>query len=216
MRLASGVIFFRRRGNKIVPANIIDTARGASPAAHGTGQQGIDNVNLFYELLADFLVTIHLAYMAYVVFGQLAILIGWPLRWRWIRNPWFRLSHLAMILIVATEAVADYECPLTTWERDLRIHIGQIPAVRGPDWEVENASFVAWLMRTIMFPDNRFVPYLKPGYYTFAGLVLTTALLAPPRFRRRVTPPVNQPAYPEAPTEVEPVTELMPPDGKTK
>ena len=36
-------------------------------------------MNLFYEILADSLVAIHLGYMVYVVVGQLAILIGWPL-----------------------------------------------------------------------------------------------------------------------------------------
>jgi Protein of Unknown function (DUF2784) len=151
-------------------------------------------VNLFYEILADSLVTIHLGYMAYVVLGQLAILIGWPLQWRWIRNPWFRVSHLAMILIVAAEAVVDYTCPLTKWERDLRIHIGQIKAdpERG---NVEEVSFVAQIMRSVLYAgsDEHFVPYLKPTYYTFAGLVLATVLLVPPRFRRAGAPPAERP-----------------------
>jgi hypothetical protein len=143
-------------------------------------------VNLVYEILADFLVLIHFAYVAYVVLGQLVILIGWPLRWRWIRNPWFRISHLAMILVVAAEALVDYQCPLTTWELDLRAQIGQIPENRHelPEWDVENASFMARMVWKIMFPDRSWVPYMKPGYYTFAGLVLATLILVPPRFRK--------------------------------
>jgi hypothetical protein len=153
-------------------------------------------VNLFYEILADFLVAIHLGYMAYVVLGQMAILIGWPLQWRWIRNPWFRVSHLAMILIVAAEAVVDYECPLTKWERDLRIHIGQIKAdpERG---NVEEVSFVAQILRSVLYAgsDESFVQYLKPTYYTFAGIVLATVLLVPPRFRRGAAPPGSLPPH---------------------
>ena len=72
------------------------------------------------EVLANCVVVIHLAYMGYVIFGQLAIMIGWVLRWQWIRNPWFRISHLIMILIVAFEAIVEFKCPLTTWEENLR------------------------------------------------------------------------------------------------
>src|SRR5436309_1713642 len=66
-------------------------------------------VNLFYEILADLLFAVHFGYVSFVVLGQLAILIGWALRWLWIRNPWFRISHLVMILIVAFEAAIDYQ-----------------------------------------------------------------------------------------------------------
>jgi hypothetical protein len=160
-------------------------------------------VNLFYEILADSLAAIHLGYLAYVVLGQVAILVGWPLQWRWIRNPWFRISHLAMILIVAAEAVVDYECPLTKWERDLRIHIGQIRAdpERG---NVEEVSFVAGILRSVLYAgsDKSFVQYLKPTYYTFAGIVLATVLLVPPRFRRPGAPPADHPTTAEPGTVV--------------
>ena len=152
-------------------------------------------MNLCYEILADFLVAIHLGYMAYVGLGQLAIMIGWPLHWRWIRNPWFRVSHLLMILIVAVEAVCEYECPLTTWERDLRIHIGQIPAnyYELPNWDVNDASFTARLLRRVMFFDASWGPFLSACYYTFAGIVLATVFLVPPRFRRVQATPAEQP-----------------------
>jgi Protein of Unknown function (DUF2784) len=153
-------------------------------------------VNLFYNILADALVAVHLAYMAYVILGQAAILIGWLLHWRWIRNPWFRVSHLAMISIVAAEAVVGFECPLTTWERNLRYDLGQLNR-NDPDADVENASFIAKLLRKILFPDADFVPYLKPCYYTFASMVLATVFLVPPRFRR--APIAEQSALPPQP-----------------
>src|SRR5450755_163295 len=83
---------------------------------------------IVYALLADCLVVIHLAYISFVIFGQLAIMVGWPLGWRWIRNPWFRITHLIMILIVALEAVVQFKCPLTTWEENLRVAAGQMDA----------------------------------------------------------------------------------------
>src|SRR5690606_38517008 len=67
----------------------------------------------FYRLAADAVVVIHFAYAASVVLGLALILIGIPLRWRWIRNRWFRLVHLAMIGTVVAEAWAGIVCPLT-------------------------------------------------------------------------------------------------------
>jgi hypothetical protein len=75
---------------------------------------------MFYRLSADLISTVHLALMLFLIFGQLAILVGIVLRWRWIRNPWFRWIHMAIILIVAAEAVLKINCPLTDWETDLR------------------------------------------------------------------------------------------------
>src|SRR5262249_11268514 len=76
-------------------------------------ERGRHSMTMVYGLLADLIVAIHVGYVGVVVFGLLAILIGGPLGWRWVRNPWFRVIHLLMILIVATEAIWDITCPLT-------------------------------------------------------------------------------------------------------
>jgi hypothetical protein len=143
-----------------------------------------------YEILADATVAVHLAYMGYIVFGQLLIMIGWPLRWGWIRNPWFRLSHLAMILIVAVEALMGWRCPLTTWEEQLREAGGQVLAEEWKDGhlytgQVEGISFTGRVLRRIQFAGNDCPDDLGKIYYTVAGLVVATALLAPPRFRKK-------------------------------
>jgi hypothetical protein len=46
-------------------------------------------------------VAIHVAYVSFVIVGELLILLGIVFKWRWIRNPWFRWGHL--ILIMASE-----------------------------------------------------------------------------------------------------------------
>jgi hypothetical protein len=71
-------------------------------------------------LLADIVVTVHLLFVLFVLIAQLFIVAGWLLRWSWVRNFWFRLLHLGSIGVVAGQAVAGIECPLTTVERDLR------------------------------------------------------------------------------------------------
>src|SRR5262249_46972473 len=99
-----------------------------------------------------------------------------------------------MILIVAAEAVVDYEWPFQTWERDLRSHIGQI-RVDPERGNVEEVSFIAGILRSVLYAgsDESFVQYLKPTYYTFAGIVLATVLFVPPRFRRPGASPADRP-----------------------
>src|SRR5579884_4026965 len=80
---------------------------------------------MWYGLLADLVVAVHVAYVSFVVLGQLAILVGILARWRWVRNRWFRVAHLIAILIVAAEAALDITCPLTDWEDRLRHLAGQ-------------------------------------------------------------------------------------------
>jgi Protein of Unknown function (DUF2784) len=139
-----------------------------------------------YAILADLVAVLHFAYICYVVFGQLAILVGWPLRWRWIRNPWFRVSHLVMILVVAAEAMVDFTCPLTTWELELRALAGQEVGPEAAD------GFIASCIDSMM-TFNGWAPVLQMGYYVFAGIVLATLFLVPPRLRRPV-PPESAPA----------------------
>ena len=71
-------------------------------------------MELFYRLAADFVVTLHAAYVGFVVIGFVLILLGVVRKWDWIRNLWFRLIHLAMILVVVAEAWLGIVCPLTT------------------------------------------------------------------------------------------------------
>ena len=45
-----------------------------------------------YRFLADAVLAVHFAYVAFVVLGMAAILLGIALGWRWVRNFWFRGS----------------------------------------------------------------------------------------------------------------------------
>lgn len=127
-----------------------------------------------YGFLADAIVAIHVVYMAFVVFGQLAIMAGAVLKWEWIRNPWFRITHLVAIVIVALEALLGIACPLTTWEYDLRMAAGQ---------PVSGESFVGRLLHNVLF--YHLPPWIfTTCYVSFALLVLVTLWWAPPRPRR--------------------------------
>ena len=131
---------------------------------------------MWYSFLADAVVAIHVGYVGYVVVGQLLIWLGLLFRWSWVRNPWFRWTHLVAILLVAGEAVFNITCPLTGWEADLRRLAGQA---------VDDSTFVGRLLDSVLFLDlpSWAFPILHIG---FAVLVLGTFVLAPPRRKRNV------------------------------
>ena len=129
----------------------------------------------WYTLLADAIVTIHLAIVSFVLFGLILILLGMCLKWQWIRNFWFRLAHVVTIGIVVFESLAGIECPFTTWENQLRVAAGQ---------DVSQASFVGQLMNSLLFYDAPEYVFTI-CYCIFGALVLVAFVLAPPRWPRK-------------------------------
>ena len=128
-----------------------------------------------YALFADLLAALHLGFIAFIVGGQSAVLIGAVLHWHWIRNRWFRVGHLLAIVFVALEAVVGMICPLTEWEYSLRLKAGQIVE--------EDISFVGRLVREILFYE--FPTWVfATAYVSFALLVLATLVFVPPEWRR--------------------------------
>jgi hypothetical protein len=131
-----------------------------------------------YRLLADLIVAIHSGYVAFVVVGLLLILVGWACGWRWVRNWWFRVLHLAAITIVALEAVFDIACPLTTWEQRLRQMAGD---------QVSHGTFIGDVLHNLIFVDAPSWAF-PVAYVTFALVVAATFWLAPPRRRGSPSP----------------------------
>jgi hypothetical protein len=135
------------------------------------------------SLSADLMVTLHGSYIAFVLVGQLLILIGMVLKWSWIRNPWFRLGHALAIFIVVGEAALNFECPLTTWEKHLRLQAGQPFPLENKPNALAGSCWGQFLDSIIYFDAP--VDALLPYYVGFAVIVVGTWLLAPPRMRRK-------------------------------
>ena len=70
--------------------------------------------------LADVILLVHAAFVAFVVLGLPATWIGLALHRPFARNAWFRGAHLAAIAFVVAETLLGYACPLTIWEGALR------------------------------------------------------------------------------------------------
>ena len=145
-----------------------------------------------YAFWADVIVALHAAYVGFVVIGELTIVVGALCGWRWVRNPWFRLVHLAMIAIVAYEAIYHINCPLTDWEYDLRSLAGQATGTE---------TFMGRIVHLLFLDgDNPWDPWVYEALHLgFGALVLGTLLLVPPRLsrlwpRRQGAEPSSQPS----------------------
>ncbi|MFO7849125.1 MAG: DUF2784 domain-containing protein [Spirochaetia bacterium] len=127
-------------------------------------------------VLADMVVTIHLAYVLFAVGGECVILLGGILQWNWVRNKVFRILHLAAVLLVAAQFLLDKLCPLTILENRLRAAAGQHVD--------EDITFIGRLIRSIIFYD--FPPWVFGLIYLgFGALVVISFILIPPRGRGR-------------------------------
>lgn len=122
------------------------------------------------RVLADVILVVHFLFIAFVVLGQAAILIGWRAGWAWVRNRWYRFAHLAAIAIVALQAWLGVICPLTVWESQLR------EAAGGAGY---SGTFVShWISRLIYYDAPWWVFTLL--YTAFGLLVLASWFLVRP------------------------------------
>lgn len=122
------------------------------------------------QFLADLILVTHASFVAFVMLGLAAILLGGYRRWGWVRNRWFRFAHLAAIGIVIAESWLGMVCPLTEWESRSREAAGAT---------TYSSSFIQHWLHKILFYD--FEPWVFTVAYTVFGiLVLTAWLLVPP------------------------------------
>ena len=114
-----------------------------------------------YQALADAVLAVHVLYLAFVLVGLLLVAVGGLRGWAWVRNPWFRLTHLAAIVAVTVLAWADVPCPLTILEADLRARGGG---------EAYAEGFIAhWLGELIYYEAP---PWVFAVAYSGCGLLV--------------------------------------------
>lgn len=124
----------------------------------------------WWLIFADLLLILHTLLVAFVILGLVAIYVGHFLGWHWVRNLWFRLSHLMVIAIVVLQSWLGLLCPLTEWEMTLRKHAGQAGY---------EGSFIQHWLQSILYysaPDWVFVL----AYTVFGALVLAGWFLVRP------------------------------------
>ncbi len=114
---------------------------------------------------------VHALFVAFVVLGQGAILVGWWRGWAWTRAWLLRIAHLAAIAYVVLESWLGVACPLTVLEHVLRRQSGETASGR---------DFIAeWVGRLLYYDAPSWV--FTVIYTLFGALVVFTFWRYPPR-----------------------------------
>lgn len=122
--------------------------------------------------LADAVLALHVAVVAFVVLGMLAIAVG-ARRWRWVRRRRWRAVHVALMAFIALQAWLGALCPLTIWEQALRRRAGQ---------SVHEESFIAHWLGRLLYVEAPWWAFVA-AYTAFAALVAWAWWRVPPERR---------------------------------
>jgi len=120
----------------------------------------------------------HVAFVVFVILGLVLVFWGKAAGWLWVRNPWFRLLHLAAVGIVVLQSWVGVICPLTRWEMLLRQKSG------GTTYA---GSFISHWLQTLLYYQAP--PWVFTVCYTaFGGLVVLSWIrVRPLPFRKHTT-----------------------------
>jgi hypothetical protein len=125
----------------------------------------------FYLLAADAILLLHVMFAVFVIIGLALIIISKVLNWSWVRNPWFRIAHLAAIGVVVVQSWFGVNCPLTNWEMALRSEAGDT---------VYFGSFIShWLEIFLYYQAPAWV--FLVCYSAFGAVVAASWFWVPPR-----------------------------------
>lgn len=148
-----------------------------------------------WSALADAVLVLHAAVVAFVVAGLPLAVLGNRLGWAWANRRGWRLAHLAAIGLVALQAWLGQHCVLTLLESALRRRAGAAPY---------EGSFIAhWLQRLLFFDAPMWA--FTVAYTAFAAAVALAWWRYPPgspprssRAARLGSPAASRPGSPPA------------------
>ncbi len=124
-----------------------------------------------YLIAADGVLLVHLLFVIFVVFGLFIVLLGGTCGWCWVRNPWFRTTHLVCIGVVVIQSWLGILCPLTVWEMALRDKAGAASYT---------GSFIAhWVERLLYYQAPAWV--FVTLYTVFGAAVVASWFWVKPR-----------------------------------
>ncbi len=122
---------------------------------------------------ADCVALLHALFASFLTVGLALILFGILLRWAWVRNPWFRWTHLAATLFILSRVWLSVPCPLSMLEDTMR---GDKPA----DTPLHRLAF-----------RNADPQRFTLGFTVFSAVTCAALVFDGPRRRRGAT---HQPA----------------------
>ena len=121
---------------------------------------------------ADFVATVHLGFVVFVVWTEALVLLGAALGWEWVRDPVLRCVHFGLVGYVGVQDIFGKVCPLTIWENRLRERAGETRSGK---------SFIGTMVHKFLMCewDERTLRRIR---LTFAAVVTITFIVVFPRF----------------------------------
>jgi hypothetical protein len=103
---------------------------------------------------AAVILALHFLVVAFNIFGMIAVPLGARRGWRFVRVAWWRILHLALMAMVAVQALFGRACILTIWQTALE---------NGGDPAAAQPMIQRW-MEAVLFWD--LPPWLFAAAYT--------------------------------------------------
>lgn len=103
---------------------------------------------MFYALLADLMLVLHLGFILFAILGGLLVLY----------RRWLAWVHIPVVIWAAVVNMTPWLCPLTPWENQLRILAGQEGYTGG-------------------FISHYIVPLVYPGELTMLMIIIMAVIL---------------------------------------
>ena len=131
------------------------------------------DTSTIFLIAADAVLFLHVLIVAFIVIGLLLIFAGKAFSWLWVRNPWFRLTHLAAVAVVVVQSWFGVICPLTSIEMALRSRAGD---------SVYPGSFISHWLENILY--YQLPPWVFVVCYMVLGVlvVISWFWIRPRRF----------------------------------
>ena len=119
--------------------------------------------------MAELVLALHLAVIAFNVFGLVAIPLGAWAGWSFVRVRWWRLLHIASLAVVAVQAALGRACFLTIWQDGLE------------QARTETPLLMRWVNSVVYWPMPMWV--FTVAYGLVFAYVLALYRWVPPRPR---------------------------------
>lgn len=133
------------------------------------------DTSTIFLMAADAVLFLHVLIVAFIVIGLLLIFTGKAFAWLWVRNPRFRLTHLAAVAVVVVQSWFGVICPLTSIEMALRLRAGD---------SVYPGSFISHWLENILY--YQLPPWVFVVCYMVLGImaVISWFWIRPRRFTK--------------------------------
>lgn len=79
---------------------------------------------LFYRymniIFSEIVLLFHFCIFLFIILSFFLIPLGYQQKWRWVKNKYYRSTHIILMGIIFIETILGFMCPLTVLEHHLR------------------------------------------------------------------------------------------------